>query len=329
MLFALKWGRARADLPPALPPVPFAVDCACGHRLEGARRPEFQVVRCPRCRRELLVFPVSPLVALDDPSQPSGTPAKPPTPAAPVPRDFWRRPIWAAVATVALLVPLFVWLLSGPLHSPPPPNGPAPGDELQQHLEAGGLALEEGAFGQAAEDFRAAERLMGEANGSAAAPLRRVQQLRKQAALMADLLSEPLPEVLRAAKGLPDRAWQEQFRQRYRGRAILFDARVQREPGGLVLDYRLTGPDGDIRLLLDEVTVFRRLPLAVPQRLLFGVRLADARRDPRGGWVVRLEPDGGVLITDVRMLAGTSLPPDQELIDVLRRQANWLAAEGK
>ena len=69
------------------------------------------------------------------------------------------------------------------------------------------------------------------------------------------------------------------------------------------------------------------MPLRQPQRLLFGFRIRGVRRLARDHWTVVPEPDSGVLLTDPEVLTGLSVAPDDELIEVLRRQARW-AADG-
>jgi hypothetical protein len=64
--------------------------------------------------------------------------------------------------------------------------------------------------------------------------------------------------------------------------------------------------------------------------MLFGARLAGLEREERGGhglWVIRLDPDSGVLLTD-EDAAGACCPRplDDGLRAVLRRQADWAAA---
>ena len=72
---------------------------------------------------------------------------------------------------------------------------------------------------------------------------------------------------------------------------------------------------------LSDLGLLRRLPLDRPQRLLFGARLASVRREPGRGWVVRLEADSGVLITDPGAAVACFLSPeDEEVHELLQRQ---------
>ena len=67
-----------------------------------------------------------------------------------------------------------------------------------------------------------------------------------------------------------------------------------------------------------------------PRRMLFGARLAGLAREERGGhglWVIRLDPDSGVLLTDEDTAGACGPRPlDPGLREVLRRQADWAAA---
>src|SRR5205807_1443510 len=128
-------------------------------------------------------------------------------------------------------------------------------------------------------------------------------QVYRQAALLADLLAEPLEDVLRHAAGVREAEWRADFRRRYQGRAVVFDTDVRRTADGYRLGYVLRAGDEEAHLDVGGLTVLRGLPLDQPQRLLFGVRLAAVGREAPGGWVVRFEPDSGVLLTDAAAAA--------------------------
>jgi hypothetical protein len=154
-----------------------------------------------------------------------------------------------------------------------------------------------------------------------------VVQLERQAALLADLLSESLGEILQRAAGLQDEEWQAQFAKRYRDRAVVFDADVRREAfGALHLDYQIHAGPEPARIDVSDLKLLSRLPLDRPPRLLFGARLASMARDVPGIWVVRFVPESAVLLTDVGAVTASCPPPiDEDLQEVLRRQEKWLA----
>lgn len=152
-----------------------------------------------------------------------------------------------------------------------------------------------------------------------------VEQRRREAAVVADLLFESLPEVLTSVPGVPRGVAAAEFARRYRGRAVLFDAAVSREGGAVRVDYELRTREGPVDVRWGELAVFDGLPLAEPTRLIFGVRLDKVERDAAGRWTLFLEADGGVLLTDGRVLACTALPSlDEQTRAALARQARWV-----
>ena len=150
----------------------------------------------------------------------------------------------------------------------------------------------------------------------------RFENLAKQVALMSDLLTEPLPDFLRSARGLSDRGWQEAFRKRYRNQAILFDSEVSLDPQGKIrMDYEPTPIDGEVHLELNDVRLLAQLASREPKRFLFGLRLQDAKRLASGGWQITFVPDSGVLITDPLVIQASALALDGEIRDRIEKQA--------
>jgi hypothetical protein len=208
--------------------------------------------------------------------------------------------------------------------------GPSEGPNIAARIDAGQRALAEGDYRLAVARFDAADDLHARHPGSlSAAAARRLAQLARQAALLADLSSESLQEILLRAAGLRNaEEWQAQFAERYRGRAVVFDDHVQRTSDGRcrLLTYEVRAGGEPARVELTGLKVLGALPLDRPQRLLFGARLADIAREPPGTWVVRFLPDSGVLLTDPGAAASCGpVPLDGELRAVLARQAEWLA----
>jgi hypothetical protein len=80
------------------------------------------------------------------------------------------------------------------------------------------------------------------------------------------------------------------------------------------------------RVALEDLTLWRRVPLAPPRRLLFGARLRRLGREAGGVWVVRFQPDSGVLLTDPGAAAACCPAPlDPDLLEVLQRQQEYVA----
>ena len=156
------------------------------------------------------------------------------------------------------------------------------------------------------------------------------QQWHRQAALAADLTDLSLEEMVQLAALQRDPAeWQAQW-QRYRGRAIVLDAEVQRSARDRLQlsSFAPRWRDEPILLALDDLQLLSLLPLDRPQRLIFGLRLDRIERDA-SGWVVRPMPQSAVLFTDAATLQALSpVELGEDLPEVLQRQAEWLAALG-
>jgi hypothetical protein len=196
---------------------------------------------------------------------------------------------------------------------------------------AGQQALAEGKVLLAATEFDVAQRLLkSQPQALAPAEQRELGQLQSQTTLVADLLLESLDELLlRAAKSHEDE-WQAQFEQRYKragqSNAVVFDAEVRRDGAGQYqLDWVVRAGEEPARVEIGDLKMLHGLPLREPTRLLFGARLGRIAREQGGVWVVRFEPDSGVLLTDSRIAAACCPAPiDEPLQKLLQRQRQWL-----
>jgi hypothetical protein len=302
-------------------PEPYDIACACGARARGWRQARHHVVRCPGCGTPLLVLGWSPL----------GEPAAAPG-AAGIPRRYWLGPALAAVLTLAAVVVIFSRLIPALVPAPSLPEE-TKADDVRRIIGAGRDALGREEFRAAAARFAEARRRQGERpdllSGSEA---RELARLERQTTLLADLLSESLGEILQRAAGAREEERQAQFNLRYRDKAVIFDDVVTRDPAGrfALAVYEVRAPGEPARVELNDLKLLKALPLAEPRRMLFGARLAGLAREERGGhglWVIRLDPDSGVLLTD-EDVAGACCPRplDAALREVLRRQAEWSAA---
>jgi hypothetical protein len=245
----------------------------------------------------------------------------------------WALPLLAALITLTVVVLGFALLLpSLGRHDTEPAPEPVRVEAVRAHIQAGGKALAEGSFQLALEELNRAGHLR-DANPGILPPDedRQLSQLRREASLLASLLRNSLQEILhQAASVRQEQEWKAQFRDNYRGRSIIFDDVVRREPDGrcYLAVYDVRAGDLPVRLELGELTLLQALPLDPPQRLVFGARLASIAREPPGVWVVRFSPDSGVLLTDEEALAACSPAPlDDELREVLGRQAEWAAEQ--
>jgi hypothetical protein len=242
----------------------------------------------------------------------------------------WAPPLAAGAITLLIAVVSFALILYGHLPSRRGVIDAGP-EAIASNVQAGERALSQGKFRLAAQVLSAAENLrVRYPDTLSLADRRQLTQLYRQAALLADLLSESLNEVLQHAADLTEldeREWQATFRARFEGRSVVFEDDVRRDSAGTcrLLGYPLFVRGQRARLALGDLDLLRLLPLDTSQRLLFGARLARIRRDYDGTWVVHLQPDSGVLLTDFgAATACTPLAP-AELRAILARQAAWVA----
>src|SRR5262245_6132375 len=296
-------------------PVSYEVACACGEQCRGQRTPRHQVVHCPACNAPVFILPSSPLPPVGTSGASRSTTAlhrhiKP-----------WIWPVAGATVTLVAVIVGFVVLVRGLANRSDTPRHESL--DIRGRIAAGKRSLAGGTYHEAAEHFEAA-RLLHEKNPQAvsAAERRELSNLRRQASLLAALLSESLEEVLGHAAGVPEMEWETRFDAHYKGSAVVFDGAVSRDaPGQCHLNYRLFVRDEPVRLVVGELKLLRSLPLADPRRLLFGARLASIRREKGAAWVVRFDPDSGVLLTDRGAASACCFQPiDAELEAVLRWQ---------
>jgi DNA-directed RNA polymerase subunit RPC12/RpoP len=298
--------------------IPFDINCVCGASIRGLRQAQAQAVACPSCGAKRFVLPRSPLpevvMSLD-------------TSRAATNRKAFRVIVVVAALTAAVAGAVGIWLawVSG---NPGTEVRPLSDEEqYQQHLMAGRTALAEGSWHKAARELDAALQVDARVQGRLAKDDKReIRQQQRQAAIVADLLTESLSEVGRHSLGLPNEEWQQVFRERYAGRSFIIDDVIHRDAAQKKLHYRFKYvlQNAEMKLDLARVKILdTQVLLNQPQRILVGLRLASIRREP-SGWVVELDPEGGVWLTDEAVLGGLSIPINAELREVLKRQRTWL-----
>jgi hypothetical protein len=215
-----------------------------------------------------------------------------------------------------------------------PPTAARKPKTIGQHIDAGRAALGHGDFLLAARELEAAKAIRAlNPVLLSAAEARELTQLHRQAALLASWLSEQSDSLGAILEDAADKfhkneqEWRRVFEKRYRGRAIVFDAEIKRDDAGhFQISYVVFVRGRQARLDLTDLQLLKSLPLQEPQRLLFGLRLADLHLEPEGVWVIRFEPDSGVLLTDLGAAAACCLQPEEELKELVERQAEWLAS---
>jgi hypothetical protein len=235
---------------------------------------------------------------------------------------WWWMPVAAAAATSVLVaVAFFVFLpRPGAIVARHPP------EESQDAAESGKRALIDGNFFLAERELTLAVRVAG-GGSRTTAELRQLDQLRRQADLLARLHGRSLQEVL--AEALPlrsDDEWKERFRAEHAGKAVVFDDVIVRDSAGrpALAIYRVQVGNEKARVALEDLNLLKRLPLDPPSRMLIGGRLADLVRENGGGWAFRFEPDSGVLLTDPGAVSALVGLPDGDLMEVLHRQQQWV-----
>lgn len=285
----------------------FAVACRCGKVLRGRRGATHQLVRCPACSRSVLVYPAS---AFQPPTAPR--------PAQPL-SAVW---LLVPVAVLGLLAIGVFYALVRNIKGTDPAGPPAASprsqllaklDEGERELEQGGLHLAREKLDEVVRQRDADPKLLTEPEH------RRLNQLQRQAALLTDLAPVTVTGLLEQAEAAPGlAAWQARCRT-YQGKGVLLDdvLRGDRAPGRVQArklgDIRVGGTAG--RVALEDLTLLQQLPLQMPQRWLVGARLKNVDREGGPGWVIRLEPESGVLFT-------TRAPVEAEW-PALRNDAEW------
>ncbi len=238
----------------------------------------------------------------------------------------WRLPLTAAVVTLGLVLVAYILLFKA---LRPAASEPTLQEQLDRHVAAGRRYLGEQQFARAVEEFQAACNLCGRSgppvSGSRCSQL---GQLVRQMELLPDLLLGGLSPRLAEWTKLQDADVQRVFAE-YRGKAVVFDLDVSRDPAGQYTYDRHLGPDLP-RLRLNDLPLLNRLPLTERQRIVFGARLAGVSRDPTyraedlKRWLVTLEPESAVLITDSDVAGAAQLHLDGALRAALERQAEWV-----
>jgi hypothetical protein len=218
------------------------------------------------------------------------------------------------------------------------PDAAAPArknSEAQERLAAGKAAFQEGSYALALEKLIDAHWLCQ--RDPKALTYGESQQLNRiywECALYANLVGRGPTE--RVLADLLDEAgehpnpddWAAHFRRKYRAKTVIFDGVVRFDRRARTLDRsEVRGSRVKARISIEGLQLFDYLPKE-PRRWIFGARLASVRDEGEAGWVIRLEPDSGVLLTDRQALVtwNPALANDVEVDDVLQRQRDRLPA---
>ena len=321
----LRLGRSDTSDDKLTSPSPFHITCTCGHVSSGQRRPLFLVQHCPHCQRKLLIYPNSRLDAIlrESVTEPATLPD-----IIPEASWDWRRPAMIAGGIAMLLTALIAALLLYGLKRPPVlANAETVLGDPKVNLDAALTALNDGNLDQTLLELAEAQKiLVTRPQALSGTESRQVTRLQQEVQMIHDLPFESLPDMLALLPGTNDRVADQQFRQRYAGRPIVFDATMRRKASGeYALDYRLELAGAQIIIDWQKLRLLNRLPLDEPQRMIFGFRLVSAKKAGNRTWTVEPDPDSAVLFTEPEVLLQTSFPSaDDETREVLKRQARWL-----
>lgn len=304
--------------PPVEAPVPYEILCPCGKPLRGQRRNTQQIVACSNCGRKHFVFANSPWLA-------------PPAAALRGHATLLKlsHVLLVIVLGGALAMGLIFLLVRPYLRHPNRTTDPsAELSDSHTLLAAGERQLRQGNVFLAVKELNSALELYDRhPNAVSREEHYRLVQLWRQADLLANLLDQPLEEiVLQAMQHRSDEEWRAKF-EHYCGRTIVFDDVLRRDVQDrpILGSYVVRAGGIEARVALEDLTLLQQMPLEPPRRWLFGARLSDCRREEGGVWVFRFEPDSAVLLSDP-IVASICCPPplDDELIAVLKRQNEWL-----
>lgn len=307
--------------------IPYTIECGCGNPITGKRVREAATIRCQKCKAETLIFPTSPLIDLRETIRDGLRHAtelpKVTQPAGP---KVWRTPLLAAGAALTIIITIFIVILKSSLFSDSSTNVP-PGIEESnaEAIAAARQAMAEFDYVRAAQQFRTARAILHKKTGdNDGAEGRWLWQMEQEASAMADQLDISLAEVLEKAAGLSDRAWKEQFAQRYADKTVVFDTLVHDAGSGIFrIEYPFEVGGLPTRIEVHHSVTLRALKVQWPTRLLVGIRLLEARRE-RGGWLILGKPDAVVLFTEPAFFQASTVPVDAGLAEQLKRQAGWL-----
>lgn len=310
----------------ASPPAPtasFAVSCGCGQLLTGMRTAAAQHLACAKCHEIVFVLPAGPWLELAKNLS---------SPASAAPPRLTRRDLLLPIAASALALAVLVFAYRqwvAPLLFPVKNDVQGPTvhqASLPERLARGQKLLAEGSFRLAVLEMSPDDRVP-DLSSLDNEQRRAWKQTYRQAALLADLVAEPLEELLRHAATTKEQEWQAEFRQRYQGKSLVLDAEFRRRlDGRWEVHYPLFQGDERSRLVVDDLKILGQVPPQQPQRLLIGMRLAAIVLEPPGPtWVVRVEPDSGVFLTDPTAAARVCPAFNEpEALMILERQARWV-----
>jgi hypothetical protein len=261
---------------------------------------------------------------------PRKTPPRPATPP-PAPRPPWDAKAWAIRHRNALLVAGVLVLISGAVLAR------WRRQRLEELPRIAEIGRTEGLKRLDAGDFHAAKKLLADAAsavdslGGKYEGADSIRQGALEAAILTDLVPEPLEQLLEGAATASDpKDWSSRFAGLYRGRSIVLETTVMAVPdparpgSPFEIDARVyfgrgPRPEGKARFDLTGFALFESINPKVGESRIIGARLGSLDLDiVTGEWVFTLEPDSGVLITHRKALEVIGWPPFEPVEEPLR-----------
>lgn len=347
---------------PAAGPTPFTTRCLCGESIHGYRRAEYQVLTCPQCSSSVFLLARNPLPEPEgleeEPAAPArqrraesaagagvNTKAKAPpaprvapakaaprrAPAAPrepigpkvaaalqrlvPPKRWFTLPRLIFSAVVVLVAITVAWQMRSQ-------HLQHLREELIPRARRGLQALTDGQLSAAHENLAFTVNAMDTLREHVPDGLLYRQAFAELDAVDA-LLDQTLSNALFGGSKAPD-----YVSSTIRGKALLLD--VVAEPDGdgqWGVHYLAFMDDEPVQVDASSLDLWQRYGFRERTRVIFGVRIAGIEKTEDQGWLLRLIPDSGVLITEPRIAEELGLVDDPTTAEVLARQREMVAAE--
>jgi hypothetical protein len=345
-LFTRKTAEPKAE--------PVTIRCTCGRKVDALRRSDAQTLACEHCGAAVFVLPVNPLPRPGPPKRSKSARAGRSAPIAPMmepvadetldvdvpmpsenggPRKRpaildrrWlddepseeeverkSRPLISKRQWIALGVVAFVILGGYGFYRRTAMKELA--DNLPDRARRGFQLMQDGKIDEAYEPLRLAWKAIDWA-GANHEQKDAIRQAYLEAARVQELMAEPLESALESSLAEP-----ASFASRYRGRSILMDVEVEKNPeGGWTAQWVVPIGEGRFaRLHSSGLKLFGDLGIGASTRILLAARVASVEASDEGLNLL-LEPDSGVLVTEFAVLEKMGLASDSSADAVRRTQ---------
>lgn len=291
--------------------------CDCGEVTTTEREPEYKVIDCDACGRELFVLPAPPQrsgkrkkkAKVKARAMPRPTPEADASSADKLTLESRSRLITPLRITIVLCVTVVAatgfWLHRRSVRTQAERN-------WVTHSEAGRDAMRVGDFDKARREFdqavAAAEVLQRDDVDT-----RRARQMSRECSALADQSSEGLYDILNEAAAHAGNDWATQFKRDYAGKWLVLETKAFKQTDGSVtLQYPLDTNGRPVQLE-SRFAIWKSVQVNdKPKRVIVAVQLASCKRAADGHWVVGFNPDSAFLWTnyDNLLAAGFTVAPE-------------------